>query len=51
MPVQRGRNFYRWGNHGKKYYYKANNPASREKAKALAAKQGRAIQASKHRRL
>ncbi len=50
MPVQQGKNsvnsYYRWGDHGKKYYYQANNKKSRELAKEKALKQGRAIHAS-----
>ena len=53
MPVQSGRDshgpFYRWGEHGKKYYYIANNIRSRTLAKDKAAKQGRAIKASQSR--
>lgn len=53
MPVERGHDakgpFYRWGTHGKKYRYTAGNPSSRVRAQNKAAKQGRAIQASKHR--
>jgi hypothetical protein len=47
MPVERGRDsqgpFYRYGPTGAKYRYKANNVTSRERARALAARQGRAI--------
>lgn len=46
MPVMRGTDtfgaFYRYGLRGKKYYYLVGDPASREAAKALAARQGRA---------
>lgn len=49
MPVERvvkdGKPAYRWGEHGKAYTYVANNIQSRERARALAAKQGRAIKA------
>lgn len=47
MPVQRGEDkegpFMRWGKKGKKYYYTANDDASRERAKEKARKQGIAI--------
>lgn len=47
MPVQRGKDssgpFFRWGEHGKKYYYQSNNSKSRNVAKNKAALQGRAI--------
>lgn len=49
MPVMNGKDaagpYYRWGSAGKKYYYAPNAPASRKKAKARAARQGRAIKA------
>lgn len=49
MPVQRNKDsigcFYRWGNHGKKYYYIPNNKKSRMIAKNKASKQGKAIKA------
>ena len=53
MPVQhridsRGR-FYRWGDHGKKYYYNLNSVRSKSIAREKAAKQGRAIKASQMR--
>jgi len=52
MPIRRGHDshgyFYQWGG-AKKYYYVANNPSSRTKAKNKAAKQGRAIELHKHR--
>jgi hypothetical protein len=48
MPVQRGRDinggFYRWGNHGAKYYYISRSKKSRQAAFEKAALQGRAIQ-------
>lgn len=59
MPVTRGRDatgpFYRYGKDvhpgqpasGKKYYYVASNASSRAAARALAARQGRAIEAAK----
>ncbi len=46
MPVHRttvgGRPAYQWGNHGKKYSYKAGNKASASAAKRKAGKQGQA---------
>lgn len=52
MPVHRGQDekgpYYQWGSQ-KKYYYVANNKASRERAKAKAEKQARAIYASGYR--
>lgn len=49
MPVQRGHDskgsYYRWGQHGAKYYYTAGNASSRTKAHDKAARQGRAIKA------
>ncbi len=51
MPVLRGHDskgsFYRYGKHGKKYYYKTNEPVSRVRAKAKAKKQGKAAHSSK----
>lgn len=53
MPVQRGINkqgsFYRWGNHGKKYYYIVGSKLSRKIAKNKALRQGRAIKASQNK--
>ena len=52
MPVLRGKDskgsYYRWGENGKKYYYKSGSEQSRERAKSKAALQGRAIKASQH---
>lgn len=49
MPVHRGKDssgpYYQWGNHGKKYYYTANNVKTRENAKNSATKQGQAAHA------
>ena len=49
MPVARGKDskgpFYRWGEHGKKYYYKSGSVQSRNLAQDKAARQGRAIKA------
>jgi hypothetical protein len=51
MPVRRGKDskgpYYMWGHSNAKYHYKAGNKKSRERAKKKAAKQGRAIKASK----
>lgn len=62
MPVQRGTDsigyFYRWGESGKKYYYKFTTRKvtdkgikryTQETAKEKAARQGRAIKASQAR--
>ena len=53
MPVHRRQDsngpYFQWGNHGKKYYYIANNKRSRELAKEKAAKQGRAAYAAGYR--
>ncbi len=47
MPIHRGKDkngpFYRWGESGKKYYYKPNNVESREAAHKKAWAQARAI--------
>lgn len=47
MPIKRGHDnkgsFYQWGNHGKRYYYKAGNVNSRLIAKSKAMKQMKAI--------
>ncbi len=49
MPVTRGHDskgsFYRWGKLAK-YYYTPRDKASREKAKRLANRQGRAVHIS-----
>lgn len=56
MPVRLGRdkfgNFAQWGQgvHTKRYRYRAGDKASRERAKAQAARQGRAVKASQGRR-
>ncbi len=46
MPVERGRDrngpFYRWGKHGTKYRYSANDTPSRAAARARATRQGQA---------
>lgn len=50
MPVHPGTDskgsYYQWGGHGKKYYYKKGNKASKAKAKKRAGKQGAAAHAS-----
>ena len=50
MPIMRGNDtngsFMRWGEHGKRYYYKPNDKKSRDRAKEKAKKQGIAIHAS-----
>lgn len=54
MPVKRstkdGKPCYKWGESGKCYTYTANDKTSRDRAKAKALKQGRAIEASKKRK-
>lgn len=51
MPLQRviikGIPHYRWGETGYPYPYKSNNTESRNAAKEMALRQGRAIEASK----
>lgn len=53
MPVQRcqsnGKPGFKWGQSGKCYTYTPGNKASRERAKASAAAQGRAVRASGYR--
>lgn len=53
MPVARGKDssgpFYRYGTHGKKYYYTLNDKKSREDAFKRAKLQERAIHASGYR--
>jgi SPP1 gp7 family putative phage head morphogenesis protein len=53
MPVhpasEDGKPGYRWGETGKVYTYTRGNEASRRRAKMLAARQGRAIEARRHR--
>lgn len=50
MPVRRGQDskgpYYQWGNSGKKYYYKPGDKESRNRAKSMAEKQGKAAYAS-----
>jgi len=47
MPVHTGKDskgcYARWGEHGKKYYYKCKDKESRERAENRALQQGRAI--------
>ena len=51
MPVERcskdGKPGYRWGKQGTCYTYTSGDKASRERAKAKATKQGRAIEVNK----
>lgn len=51
MPVHRGRDnrgpYYQWGPIGAKYRYAPGDAISRAKAKALAARQGRAVEAQR----
>ena len=51
MPVKKttkdGKPAFKWGDKGKPYVYTPGNKASRERAKELAAKQGRAIKSKK----
>lgn len=53
MPVVRSEDstgpYYRWGDHGKKYYYTPNDKNSREKALAKAKLQERAAYANGYR--
>ena len=48
MPLLRGKDafgaYFRWGAGGTKYYYSPKNKISRERAKANALRQGRAIE-------
>lgn len=50
MPTKRGKDkkgsFFRWGGHGKKYYFTPGNKTSMGKAKKKAGKQGQAAHAS-----
>ncbi len=52
MPIFEGRDrvgmFYQWGNHGKRYYYKNNQPA-RSRAYRLALRQAQAAYANGYR--
>jgi hypothetical protein len=51
MPVKQKKDsigsYYQYGNHGKKYYYKANDPVSRHTAKNKALMQQKAAHVSK----
>jgi len=53
MPVQAcqsgGKPGYKWGSRGKCYTYNPNSAASRQQARAKAAKQGRAVEANRSR--
>ena len=52
MPLSRGRDtkgaYYRWGRTGAKYHYTAGNKISRDRARAKAMRQARAIQANRY---
>lgn len=52
MPVEpateNGKPGYRWGKKGHIYTYTSGDETSRRRAYAKAAKQGRAVEASKH---
>jgi hypothetical protein len=54
MPILNNKDtkgsYYQFGTTGKKYYYKTGNVKLRTLARAKAAKQGRAIEWSKHRK-
>lgn len=54
MPIERvrlrGRPGYRFGKSGRVYFYKPGNSDSRQRAKALAKRQGKAIEANKKRK-
>ena len=45
MPVHKGKNYYQYGQSGKKYYYIIGNKISRESAKRKAKLQEKAIHA------
>lgn len=55
MPLQSGyttrdgerKGYYRWGDEGKMYIYEPGDPASKERARNRAKKQGRAIEANR----
>jgi hypothetical protein len=51
MPVMTGKDskgcYAKWGNSGKKYYYKCGSKISLEHAKEKALRQGRAIYANR----
>jgi hypothetical protein len=53
MPVRRGKDskgpYFKWGQSGKKYHYTSGNKASMRRARAKAARQGRAVRASGYR--
>jgi len=50
MPVRTGKDinghYYRWGKHGKKYYFDIKDKKSRQRARQKAIKQGQAAHAS-----
>lgn len=43
MPLKRGKDYYQWGDSGKKYYYQPGDIISRKIAKESAKRQGIAI--------
>jgi hypothetical protein len=49
MPIIRHKNYYQFGETGKRYYYLPGNAKSRQQALAKAKKQGRAIEWSKNK--
>ena len=48
MPLKHGKNYFQFGDHGKKYPFKAGNKIAEGMAKGKALKQGRAIEWRKH---
>lgn len=50
MPVHSGKDskgcYMQWGGHGKKYYYRCGNEASRKRAEKKASAQGAAAHAA-----
>jgi hypothetical protein len=54
MPIINGQDtkgrFYKYGEHGHKYYYITNNTRSRQMAKSQALKQSRAINYSRYKK-
>ena len=51
MPVQscrdNGKPGFKWGTEGKCYTYRANDESSRQRARAAAERQGRAVEANR----
>ena len=48
MPLIKGKDYYQFGQGGKKYYYTPGDNISREAAKEQALRQGKAIHASRN---